>query len=123
MKKHDYTKLEKMGIIKKAFVSDKERIDFQDLKEDELPEGVFYNYFNGSYRYWRYPDTDFTSEDIRAKIMLQNALNLRTIKICAIVFVICSSIYVLASLFFAYKTYPLSQRTANDISTIYYGAA
>jgi hypothetical protein len=93
---HDYREdLVKLGIINRLYCSESERAEF--LKNSlDLPEDVFTARIDGKIEFWRYPDID--DEQMLRILKIKNALNLRAIKYCAIVFTIIVAIFVLLSL-------------------------
>jgi len=85
-----YTNLESLGILKRVDCSKDEVDAFNKIGIANLPRDVFYSNseYMGVRYYWRYSGADLPEDKIQAMVLVQTALNIKTIKKCVIFFTV-----------------------------------
>ncbi len=97
-----YKNLEKLNIVQKLPLSDDEKKVFQDTDENQLPDDIFLgDVYNDESKYYRYPA--ISENEMNLRLAARNAVNLETIKKCAVYFttlsIISIALYIVALLY------------------------
>ena len=83
-----YIALEELGVISRELCSEDEHRQFGEMKVEDLPDNIIREkQENGSVNYWRY-NADIAESRVFATILAKSALNIRTIKTCAVIFTV-----------------------------------
>ncbi|NLL38525.1 MAG: hypothetical protein GX254_02905 [Clostridiales bacterium] len=83
-----YIALEELGVISRELCSEDGHRQFGEMKVEELPDNIIREMQeNGTVSYWRY-NADISESRVIEIIFAKNALNIRTIKTCAVIFTV-----------------------------------
>jgi hypothetical protein len=100
-----YEGLSELGIISRKYCSREENKKFSAMRDDELPDDVYPGagdgFDDGTYR--RYSGMDIPDDKLRNYVAVKTALNVKTIKYCAVFFAVLAAIslvLLLVNMFF-----------------------
>lgn len=102
MKKQIYFEsLELVGLTSATEVSRSEALEYSNMKPSDLPEGVVYkdsDGWNTDGAYYKYKIINMTEEEIQTCLLAKAAHHLKTIKGCAVFFVVIAIISLVFSI-------------------------